>query len=638
MNKPIDALRALIRDIVATSEGGCIGRSLSASALVYTLYRNILRVSPNEPDFINRDRIVFSTGYCTPLIYSILHLCGYDITKDDLRKFRSYKSATPAFAQIQSCGVDCSTGMFGQGIANAVGLAIAEKQLSSKFNKPGLNVIDHYTYCVCGEECLMEGISYEAMNIAGELNLDKLIVLYDCNKMIEQGSTDKVFNENLKLRMQACGWDVFTVDSTNDIVRITNVIEDAKKSSRPSLVIVPSLIGDGLSCSGEAKAFDYTLSKHDAISFRELNNLPSELFNLPQEYYNQYREVAENGDKMVNEYSEMLYRYKKSYKKDYEMFINYVESNFKIDCKPNFLIQKQVFSGVDLGHEAINELYNFAPNILCCSSNLRNSTKMYLENSDYFSTLKPKGDNLECGVREFASSAICTGIALHGGIYPVCSSFLIFADYMKSAIRMSAQMNAKMLYVFTHDSLLIGEYGAVYQPVEQLDMLRTIPNLNVLRPCCKSEVEYAFKNAYNYDGTTVIILSKGNLANLVLNEKDMTSGVYIACPVEEPVVNLFASGEDVNLAIEVRDELLKKGKSANIISVLRMTNFLSDIPKAKVNCVIECSTAFTLMPLLGENGILIRNSIFSNCCNGEKLYSDAGFNAKLIVEEILKRC
>ena len=633
MNKPIDCIRALSRDMVANSGSGHIGMSLSASSMVYALYRNILNVSPKNPDFYNRDRVVFSAGHCTPLIYSILHMFGYDITTEDLRKFRSLNSVTPGHPEVQTCGIDCTTGLLGQGIANAVGMAIAEKHLASKFNKPNFPIFDHYTYAIVGEGCLMEGVSYESMSLAGELNLNKLIVLYDCNKVTIDSNVNGVFTENLEERVRAQGWNVFKVNTNDDIAGITKAITEAKQSTRPSFVIVPSIIGVGLDIQGQQKAHNARVDTEDAVSFREMNGLPRELFNIPREMYMHFQELQDKADKMEFLNSQMLKNYKKTYKKEYELFEKYLNNDFNYDVT----LEDLNSSGRDVGHVVLNAINLKAPNILCGSADLVQPTKCFLDKCGIFSKDNPSGQNIRFGVREFAMSCICSGISLHGGVVPVCSTFLAFADYMKSSIRVSALMKAKSIYIFTHDSLKNGEDGATHQPIEQLDMLRSIPNLQVFRPCCADEIIYAFKKAFQTDGPTAIILTKNALPKISCYTEDMREGIYPIVHDINAVANVFASGEDITLSLQIRDIFLAKGYEVNVYSMLKVSSDIesdNSIP----NCVIECGSGYSVQHLVGTCGMLVCTRKFGASGKGEELYASKGFEAKHIAMKLLNLC
>ncbi len=635
MYQPVECLRALSRDMVANADSGHIGMSLGASSLVYSLFRNFLNVSPRNPDFINRDRVVFSAGHCTPLIYSALHMCGYDITIEDLKKFRQIDSCTPGHPEVQTCGIDCTTGALGQGIGCAVGLAMAEKHLASIFNKGNLKLFDHYTYAIVGEGCLMEGVSYEAMSIAGEQNLSKLIVLYDCNQVTLDGTTNGVFSEDLEKRVIAQGWDVFKVKTSDDMPGIAKAISDAKNSSRPSFVIVPSVLGLGTNFAGSNKAHAMKITKDDAITYREQCGLPSDMFNIPVDMYKHFGEINAKAEKMEREYANTLQEYKKKYKEDYELFTKFVQNSFKLDFNLNFTSVK---SGRDAGALCLNALYNNAPNLFGGSADLASSTKVYINGAGVFSASNPQGCNIPFGVREFSMACICSGIALHGGLMPFCSTFLTFADYMKSAIRTCALMHARSLYVFTHDSIRVGEDGASHEPVEQIDMLRSIPNVVVFRPCCYAEVQYAYKFAYKHMGPTVIVLSKEALENLEVFDADMKQGIYAVYRCEQPCANILASGYEMHLALAVREKLKQKGLDANIYSILNVPKVVNLNSPVKINCVIECASAYTLGNLIIPSGMLVCTREFGLSGRGDNVYLRRGFSAENIANKLLILC
>lgn len=635
MYKPVECIRALARDMVANADSGHLGMSLGVSSLVYALFKNIARVSPKNPDFINRDRIVFSAGHCTPIIYSILHMCGYDITVDDLKKFRQIDSCTPGHPEVQTCGIDCSTGALGQGLACAVGLAMAEAHLAGIFNKGDLKLFNHYTYAIVGEGCLMEGVSYEAMSIAGENNLNKLIVLYDCNQTTLDGDISYVFSEDLEKRVVAQGFDVFKVKSTDDIVNITSTIEEAKKSTRPSFVVVPSIIGLGTFQAGKNTAHAMKISKSDCLTYREQCGLPSEMFNIPIDMYRHYQELVSKAEKMEREYAQTLAEYKRQYKKEFELFTKFVQNDFKLDFDLDFSLIK---SGRDAGAMCLNALYEKAPNLFGGSADLASSTKVYLNEGKKFSSINYAGCNISFGVREFSMACICTGISLHGGLMPFASTFLTFADYMKPALRMCAQMHARALFVFTHDSVRVGEDGASHEPVEQIDMLRSIPNLTVLRPSCYKEVEYAYKFAYKHNSPTVIILSKEQLATLMPNQEDMAQGVYAVYRCEQPCCNILASGYEMHLALDVREQLTKLGYDANIYSILSMPKEYNLHSPVNINCVIECASAFTLSSLIIPCGMLVCTREFGLSGRGDNVYIRRGFHADKITKTLINLC
>ncbi|MBQ8749359.1 MAG: transketolase [Clostridia bacterium] len=644
MFEPINAIKVLAIDQIANAKSGHLGMAISASPIVYALYKNILNIAPNEPNFINRDRVIFSAGHCSSLIYSILHLCGFNVTLDDLKSFRKYGSKTAGHPEYNICeGVDATTGPLGQGIAIAVGMAMAERHLASKYNKPNFNLIDHYTYVVCGEGCLMEGVSYEACSLAGLHKLNKLIIIYDCNKITMDGSSEISFNEDLCKRFEAQGFDTIVVKTRNSVTEITTAIEQAKRSDKPTFIVVPSIIGEGTCYAGTNKAHGSPLDLNEAIKFRESCGFSDELFEIDKKYYKHFEDIKEKGKKMVADYNKMLDKYRKAYKKEYNDFINALNNDFKPSI--NLHIKEEI-AGRDLGQYALRELNSNVSNLFGGSADVMTSTKAYLIDESEFSATNYAGKNIRFGVREFAMSAICNGIALHKGLVPFCATFLAFSDYMKASIRLSALMKLKVIYIFTHDSICVGEDGPTHQPIEQLDCLRNIPNLQVFRPCCGSEVGYAYMSAYEYDGPTAIILSRNNLAILTAKQTDMQKGAYIVHKAKKAIANVIATGLEVGLGQKVIQELNAKGLDANLISIVNKNNFdkLTIKEKHKIinssiktNVVIEASSATTLANLCGTNGLIFNISEFGASGDAETLYKAYGFDAKTIAEKIMEK-
>ncbi|MGN1227665.1 MAG: 1-deoxy-D-xylulose-5-phosphate synthase N-terminal domain-containing protein, partial [Christensenellales bacterium] len=375
MKEAIDGLRVLAIDEIANAKSGHPGMALSASAIVYALYKNVLNVAPTDANFINRDRVVFSAGHCSALVYAVLHLCGYNVTLDDLKSFRKYGSKTAGHPEYNVCeGVDASTGPLGQGIAMAVGMAMAERHLAERFNKDGFNVIDHYTFVVCGEGCLMEGVSYEACSLAGHHKLNKLIILYDCNKVTMDGGSEIAFNEDLCKRFEAQGFNCITVKERNSVTEITEAINEAKRSDKPSFIIVPSVIGEGTRVEGTNKAHGTPLTVDEAIEFREKLGFDNQLFNLPKSVYDDFATVKEKGKKIVDDYNAMLLLYKKKHKKDYEEFVKCLNNDFDYNINLNV---KDEISGRDLGQYALRELNKKAHNLFGGTADLMTSTKAY---------------------------------------------------------------------------------------------------------------------------------------------------------------------------------------------------------------------------------------------------------------------
>lgn len=643
MENYVNAVKVMAIDEIANAKSGHPGMAISASRIVCALYKNILNVSPNEPKFINRDRVVFSAGHCSALIYSILHFCGYNVSIDDLKNFRKYGSKTAGHPEFNVCeGVDASTGPLGQGVAMAVGMAMAERHMAEIFNKPNYNVMDHYTYVVCGEGCLMEGVSYEACSLAGLHKLNKLIIIYDCNQITMDGQSSIALNENLCKRFESQGFNCIKIKENASVEEISFAIASAKKSDKPSFIIVPSIIGEGTKVQGTNKAHGTPLTIDEAVEYRQSLGFSNMLFDVPKNVYNDFKEVKTRGEKLVKDYSKMLNNYRKEYALEYEKLKKYLNNDFSFNIK---LKENELISGRDLGAMALNQVGDTVDNLFGGTADLMISTKAYLNNGGDFSCKNYSGKNIHFGVREFAMSAISCGIALHGGLIPFCSTFLSFSDYMKSSIRLCALMKLKVIYIFTHDSIEVGEDGPTHQPIEQIDALRSIPNLQVFRSSCAGEVKYAYEQALKSDLPTVIILSKNKLPIIKTNAKNMGNGAYIVTKCEKPLVNIIATGLEVGLGLELVETLKKKRIGANLISIVNDVKFakLSNKKKNEIvlpnilNVVIETSTAYTLSRLFTDDCLVFNIDRFGASGDKNTLYKVFGFDKDKIAKKIMAR-
>lgn len=642
--KDLDALKVLAIDEIANAKSGHPGMAISASPIVYSLYKKMLNVVPSEPKFINRDRVVFSAGHCSALVYAILHLCGYDVSLNDLMKFRKFGSITAGHPEVDLCpGVDATTGPLGQGIAMAVGMAMAERHLASRFNKPDIQLIDHYTYAICGEGCLMEGVSYEACSLAGTNKLNKLIIIYDCNKITMDGSSELALQEDLCKRFEAQGFSTFVVEKAGDIEGICEAIAKAKTSDKPSFIVVPSIIGEGTKVAGTNKAHGTPLSLEEAVEFRTQFGFSNNLFDLPSEIVQSYHSVFERGEQIKCDYAQKLVRYKRKYRKLFKEFSQILENQPSVKIK---LDVHEEIAGRDLGQYALREVNKSVPNLFGGTADLMTSTKAYLIDESDFSSENYAGKNIHFGVREFSMNAICNGIALHGGLVPFCSTFLVFSDYMKASIRLSAIMKQKVIYIFSHDSIEVGEDGPTHQPIEQLDALRSIPNLQVFRPCCGAEVAFAYEQAISYQGPTAIILSKNKLPVLNTKRVDFSKGAFLVHKTRLPIANIIATGLEVGLALQVVNELQELNKDANVISIVnkRAFDLITEKERNKIidksiktNVVIEASSANAISNLAGLNGLVFNINEFGASGSKTTLYNYYGFNPKAIANAIIEK-
>ena len=639
----INTLRALSGDMTAEAKSGHPGMALGVAPVVYALYHDIAKINPANPKFFDRDRIVFSAGHCSAVIYSALHLSGYDLTIDDLKNFRSLGSKTPGHPEFGlTPGVDCTSGPLGQGVATAVGLAIAERHLAERFNKEDVELINHYTYAIVGEGCLMEGISYEACSIAGNLKLNKLIVIYDCNNISIDGSTSITFTEDLKSRFTAQGFNVTKVDVENDGYEgIVNAIKQAKQSDKPSFIIVPSIIGYGSVNEGKNKSHGTPLSYEEAEALRIKFNLDKTPFSVSKEVYNDFSIVKKNGLKAQKEYNAKVSYYKKKYKEYYKEF----QKLFTSDIDIINLDVDEAIAGRDLGQVALNKMATLTNNLIGGTADLASSTKQYITGGGDMKYDLYSSKNIRYGIREFAMGAITNGLALHGGLVPFCSTFLVFSDYLKAAIRLGALMKLKEMFIFTHDSIEVGEDGETHQPVEQLNTLRMIPGLDVVRPCCGSEVAFAYTHAYKNDRPTAIVLAKSKLLDHISSFKDIEKGAYIIADCKRPCAIILASGNEVGLALKVKQILDSRGCDVRVVSMLCQELFLRQddkyikkiLPKNFNTIVsIEAGNTSSWKRFVGSKGLCIGIEEFGASGKSKDLYVKYGFDAEVIADKVEK--
>lgn len=568
----IQTLRVLAVEAIDKANSGHPGIALGAAPIIHTLYTKILNIYPEQGNWINRDRFVLSAGHGSALLYSVLHLSGY-ITIEDLKSFRALKSITPGHPEVNlTPGVDASSGPLGQGIGQGVGLAIAEAHLHAKFPK----LIDHYTYVLCGDGDLQEGIAQEAISLAGNLCLNKLIVLYDSNDIQLDSKVTETNTEDVRLKLLSMNWNYIRVDNGEDIVAIEKAINEAKTSDKPTLIEIKTVIGYGASNQGTPSVHGTPIKHEEVVAMREA--LGGTAFSVPQVVYDYYQEkVIKKGQKLYSEWNAL---------EQDQLFIDMINNNIVIDEDklPKFPLDYKGATRASSGKilEALNKLN---PQLIGGSADLSSSTKVFGADG-LFSKDNRLGRDIKFGVRENAMGAICNGIALHGGLRPFCGGFFVFCDYMKPAIRLSALMNLPVIYIFTHDSIAVGEDGPTHQPIEQLTMLRSIPNLNVIRPGDANEVKAAYKFALSASNPTVLVLTRQNLPTIVNeNEVQLAKGGYVLRDEEEFEGILIASGSELNIALEAQKILSNQGKKVRVVS-LPSTTLFDKQPKSYQNQVL----------------------------------------------------
>lgn len=642
-NKVIDIIKLLSAEQIEAANSGHPGLPLGAAPIGYTLYAKAMKYSPNNPKWVNRDRFVLSAGHGSALLYSLLHLFSTGVSIDDLKRFRQLGSKTPGHPESDlTPGVDMSTGPLGQGIANAVGLAIAEKKLAQKFNRDGYDVFDHYTYVLHGDGCLMEGISYEACSLAGHLKLGKLIMLYDSNKITIEGSTDLAFTENIEMRFKAMGWEYILVEDGEDVSKIYEAIEQAKKSDIPSLIEIKTVIGRGAkSVEGKSKAHGSPLGAQGIMELYEhLGVSDRTAFEVPEDVIDELKPLKADLNAVEARWHEMVKQYKEKYPglgSELEAWLAGPGDDLKIQ------IEEKPGATRSLGQDALVALYKEMPSLLGGSADLGPSNKTEVKGAGYIDANDFSGANIHYGIREHAMGAIAVGIQSHGGLRTFTSTFLTFSNYMLPPIRMAAMMHMPVVFIFTHDSIGVGEDGPTHQPIDQLAALRAIPRLNVFRPADAREVMAAYEQAFtSKDRPSVIALSRQNLSLLDASSiDDAKMGAYIIRDAERPNVNIVATGSEVEIALKAADILEEKGKSARVVSMPSTTVFETAPDEYKNKMLSKSLTCVSIeaAATLGWNryaDYCIGIDDFGLSGPGDQVYMHFGLTPEKIAERILE--
>ncbi len=603
--KVIDQIRSLGLDMIMAAQSGHPGIVLGAAPIIYTLYKNHLQINPNNPDWMARDRFILSAGHGSALLYATLFMAGYPLTLDDLKQFRHLHSKTPGHPELGiTPGVDMSTGPLGQGIATAVGMAIGERYLNHySEEKKFPNLLDHYTYVLCGDGDLMEGVSYEATSLAGTLRLNKLIVLYDSNHVSLDGDTKMTFTENVKERFTALGWNVISDVDGEDCNDIDHAISKAKTSSLPSIIIVSTTIGKYSKYQGTSKVHGAPLEEEDLQNVKkqlEVRDIP---FTVSQEAIDFFQtSIQERMSPILKEWYTKYEKLEGTLQQELtalnERHIEVSLKDFALEIPENHMESTRVSSGKILNHIASS-----TPFFLGGSADLSSSTKTYLKENGDFSSSNPGGRNIWYGVREHAMAAISNGLALMG-LLPFASTFLVFSDYLKPAIRMSALMNLRTLYIFTHDSITVGQDGPTHQPVEQLVALRAIPNLEVFRPADGNEVLGCYKAILEKkEGPSALILSRNDVEIMDSTKaNEVSKGAYIVRKEEKYLQGiLIATGEEVALALSVSEKLSAEGIDTRVVSMPSIERFLAQpneyqaeiLPTTIKTVVLEAGSSYS---------------------------------------------
>ena len=572
MDKSINAIRFLGLDAINQANSGHPGIVLGAAPMMHTLFTKFMHVTPSKSNWFNRDRFILAAGHGSAMLYATLHLVGYDVTIDDLKQFRQLNSRTPGHPEYgHTDGIDTTSGPLGQGIATATGMAIAEEYLAATFNKPNYNLIDHYTYVLCGDGDLQEGVTQEAMSLAGHLGLGKLIVLYDSNDIQLDGPLAWANSEDVKEKYKAMNWHYMKVRDANNLAELQEAINVARGvKGKPSIIEVKSVIGYGSSKAGSSETHGSPLGLEETAAMRKRLQYPHGLFEVPKEAYDDFRiNTKERGDRALAIWNLLMEGYQSEYPKLHQQLSDIIEGNLNIDWKtvlPNHKLGTKEASRVS-GGRTITALSKAIPALIGGSADLTKSTKAKGVNGD-FSHANPLGRNINFGVREHAMAAIVNGLTLHK-LRGFAGGFFVFADYLKPALRMAAIMNLPSMFVFTHDSVAVGEDGPTHEPIEQLTMLRATPNVQVFRPADANETNHVFRLALERTSApSVIVLSRQNLeVKASTSYSNVKRGGYVLSDKENFEGILIATGSEVSLALDVQEALAKDGIAVRVVSM-----------------------------------------------------------------------
>ena len=650
----VNAIRVLSADAIQKANSGHPGLPLGTAPVAYELFAKHMNYNPHNPDWVNRDRFVLSGGHGSMLLYSLFHLFGIgNLSLEEVKNFRQFGSLTPGHPEYgHTVGVEATTGPLGQGMAMAVGMAMAEAHLSSVFNKEGFPVVDHYTYVLGGDGCMMEGISSECFSLAGTLGLSKLIVFYDSNNISIEGSTDIAFTEDVVTRFKAFGFQTIEVEDGNDLEAIGKAIEEAKADkTRPSLIKVNTLIGYGCPAKqGKASAHGEPLGVDNVAALKENINWSCKGdFEVPKEVYDHYKELADNMAKAEDKWNELFAAYVEKYPEMKELWDNYFDG---YDMSDLFNSDEYWAKGDkpeatrSTSGTILNMIKKAMPNLIGGSADLAPSNKTNMKDAGDFSKDNYAGTNLHFGVREQAMAAIGNGLALHGGLKAFVATFFVFSDYVKPMARLSALMKLPLTYVFTHDSIGVGEDGPTHEPVEQLAAFRSLPDFTVFRPCDRTETAAAWMYAVeNECGPTGLVLTRQNLPQMEGSSKDALKGGYVIAESEKAVPDaiIIASGSEVSLAVNAKEELKKSGIDVRVVSMPSMELFdkqsaeykESVLPNAvRKRVAVEALSDFGWYKYVGLDGKVIAMEGFGASGPAATLFEHFGFTVDNVVKTV----
>lgn len=652
----INTIRTLSIDAIEKAKSGHPGLPMGAAPMAYALFTDFMNHSPKNSKWFNRDRFVLSAGHGSMLLYSLLHLCGYDVTIDDIKNFRQWKSRTPGHPEVlDTDGVEATTGPLGQGIAMAVGMAMAEAHLAAKYNRQGYPIIDHYTYSLVGDGDIMEGISHEAASLAGHLGLHKLIVLYDSNDISLDGDLNKAYSDDIKKRFEAYHWQVLRVDDGNDVEAIRDALRQAKENkTQPTLIEVKTIIGYGSpNKAGSSKAHGAPLGEEEVKLTKAYYGWSHEPFYVSEEVYAHFKEkVQQRGEQLESEWNELFQSYKEAYPQlasELELAINNELPEDYAKDVPVYEAGKDVLATRVASSDAINTFAKTVPYLFGGSADLASSNNTMIKDADDFQKDNYAGRNIWFGVREFAMGAMLNGMALHGGLKVYGGTFFVFSDYLRPAIRLSALMKTPVTYVFTHDSIAVGEDGPTHEPVEHLASFRAMPNVSVIRPADANETIAAWQLALeSKDKPTLLVLTRQGLPTLDVPLEKVREGVrkgaYVISDAKERIdAILIATGSEVNLAIEAQKELYKQNIDVRVVSMPSWDLFEKQPDSYKEEVLpssiekrmsIEMASSLGWERYVGKDGKILSVDKFGASAPGNIVVKEYGFSVENVVNEV----
>ena len=650
----VNTIRILSLDQIQTAKSGHPGMPLGASPIAYVIWDKFLRFNPKNPNWFNRDRFILSAGHASAMLYSLLYLYGFDLPLEELKRFRQLGSKTPGHPEYGlTPGVEATTGPLGQGFAMGVGMALAECYLANYFNREGFNIVDHYTYVMVSDGDLMEGISYEAAALAGRLKLGKLIYLYDDNHITIEGDTHLAWDEDVDLRFKALGWQVLNVEDGNDLEAIYNAIKEAQaEKEKPSIIRVRTHIGYGSPKMDNPAVHGAPLSEEEAKATKRFFGFPEDkIFYIPEEALNHFRKAIDRGKELEESWNKLFEEYEKAYPELAKEFKQFVNGELPEGWDKDLLVytdtSKKIATRTASG-DTLNVLADRLPNLIGGSADLAPSNKVVLKGKGDFYCDNPSGRNIHFGIREHSMGAVVNGMALHGGLIPFGATFFVFSNYMRPAIRMAGLMDIHSIFVFSHDSIGVGEDGPTHQPIEQLMSFRAMPNITVIRPADANETVEAWKLAISRKKPVMLILTRQNVPVLDPKKYPISEGVkkgaYILDNEENPDVILIGTGSEVSVVLGAKELLKNDGIKARVVSMpsweifkeqpedYRKEIIPEDIPKV----VVEAGVSFGWKEIVGDNSYIIGIDRFGASAPGDVLMKEFGFTPENVAEKTKK--